>query len=249
MKKLLGLLVFLLAPFAAADELHVAAAISLKEPLEAVAKSYEAKTGTHIDLSLGASGTLETQILNGAPCDLFIAAADKQVDDLIAKKAADAGTRHLIATNAIVLVVPAGKTEPKSFEALGDDAVKKIAAGEPRTVPAGDYAKQIFESLKLTDTVKPKLVLGANVRQVLDYVKRGEVDAGLVYRSDAIAAAKEVTVVATADASWSKPINYPAVIPSTATHAAEAKAFAEYLLSDAGQAELAKAGFSPKEKK
>jgi len=244
MKTLLALAVLLLAPFAAADELHVSAAISLKESLEAVAKNYEAKTGTHIDLSLGASGTLETQILNGAPCDLFIAAADKQADDLIAKNAADAGTRRLIATNAIVLIVPAGKSEPKTFDALGGDAVKKIAAGEPRTVPAGDYARQIFDHLKLTEAVKPKLVLGANVRQVLDYVKRGEVDAGLVYKSDAVVAKNEVTVVVTADASWSKPINYPAVIPSSSSRAAEAKAFADYLLSDAGQAELAKAGLS-----
>jgi molybdate transport system substrate-binding protein len=244
MKKLLALAVLVLAPFAAADTIHVSAAISLKESLDAAAKAFEAKTGTHVDLALGASGTLETQIINGAPCDLFIAAADKQVDDLIAKKLADAATRRQIATNTMVLIVPAGKTEPKAFADLGGDAVKKIAAGEPRTVPAGDYAKQIFESLKLTDAVKPKLVYGTNVRQVLDYVKRGDVDAGLVYGSDAMSASKDVTVVATADAKWCKPINYPSVIPSAATHADEAKAFADFLLSDAGQAELVKHGFA-----
>src|SRR4051812_13060003 len=99
--KLLGLSLLWLAPVAvsAEEEIHVSAAISFKEPLESAAKAYEAKTGTHIDLDLGASGTLETQIINGAPVDLFIAAADKQVDDLIARKLADVTTRHLIARN------------------------------------------------------------------------------------------------------------------------------------------------------
>ena len=245
MKKLLALALLVFAPLAAADTVRVSAAISLKESLDAAAKTFETATGHHVDLTLGASGTLGTQILHGAPCDLFIAAADKQVDDLIDKKLADPSTRRTIAANAMVLIIPAGKREPRSFQDLGSDAIKKIAAGEPRTVPAGDYAKQIFESLKMTDAVKPKLIYGANVRQVLDYVKRGDVDAGLVYRSDAQSAAKDVIVVATADAGWCKPINYPSVIPSAADHAELGRAFADYLLSDAGQAELVKHGFEP----
>lgn len=242
--KTLIVAILALTTLARADSIHVSAAISLKESLESAAKLFEAKTAVHVDLDIGASGMLETQIVNGAPCDVFIAAADKQVDDLIDKKLAGRATRRLIARNAMVLIIPPGQPGPRTFADLAGDTVKKIAAGEPRTVPAGDYAKQIFESLKLTDAVKPKLIFGANVRQVLDYVKRAEVDAGLVYRSDAMSAKAGVTMVAEADPAWCKPIDYPAVIPSAATHVKEATAFVEFLSSDVVQAELIKHGFS-----
>ncbi|MGN6627776.1 MAG: molybdate ABC transporter substrate-binding protein [Tepidisphaeraceae bacterium] len=238
----LALLVFAPA-VCVAQTLHVSAAISMKESLEAVAAAFEARTGTHIDLALGSSGMLETQIENGAEVDVFISAAQKQVDQLAAQKLIDPASRTVVARNALALICPKGATNVKGFDDLKSPAVRRISAGEPRVVPAGDYAKQVLDHLKLSEAVKDKLVYGANVRQVLAYVRQGEVDAGLVYRTDAIEAGKEVTIVADADPSWCKPIEYPGVVIAASKNKAVAQAFLSYLRGDEGQSELAKHGF------
>jgi molybdate transport system substrate-binding protein len=121
--------------------------------------------------------------------------------------------------------------------------VKRVAVGKPKSVPAGEYAAEVFDSLKIAEAVKGKLVYGANVRQVLDYVRRGEVDAGVVYATDAAEAGDGVTVVATAPEGSHRPIEYVGAVITGAKHAGAAGKFLEYLTGDAGRGALGKRGF------
>ena len=239
-------ILLLAADCARAGTIRVAAAISMKEALTEIGKGYEAEAGGKVEFTFGSSGQLAAQIKAGAAIDLFISAADKQVDDLVQGKHADPATRRVIAGNTLVLVVPAGaKGGPASFEALGDASVGRIAVGEPKTVPAGMYARQVFDSLKLSDRVKPKLVYGTNVRQVLVYVERGEVAAGIVYATDAVQSGDKVKVVATADAKSHDLIVYPAVVVTTSKQRGAAERFLRYLSGDKAGATLEAKGFAP----
>jgi len=168
------------------------------------------------------------------------------VNELIDAKAADAGSRVVIASNRLVLIVPADAEKPVAgFSDLADARVKRIAIGQPRTVPAGEYAAQVLKKLNVFDAVRERLVYGTNVRQVLDYVRRGEVDAGVVYTTDAMTEPK-VKVVATAEESSHDPIVYPAVIiPRPKGNEAGARKFLEHLQSEAAQKILRARGFAP----
>jgi molybdate transport system substrate-binding protein len=223
-------------------DLRVAAAVSMKEALVSVGENFTRDSGEKVTFTFGASGQLAAQIKGGAPIDLFISAASAQVDDLIKANAVDATTRTVIARNALVLIVPAGaSSDIKSFADLAK--AKRISLGEPKTVPAGEYAMQTLEASKLADLLKDKLIFAANVRQVLDLVIRAEVDAGLVYATDARQAGDKVTLIATADETLHDPIEYPAVIVKEAANAPSARRFIEYLKSPAAQAILAGKGF------
>lgn len=231
---------------AKAETIDVSAAISLKESMEKIATIYHDQTGDDIKLNLGASGQLAAQIASGAPVDLFISAAQKQVDDLVKKDAADADTRKIVARNAMVLVISPDETG--NFSSLADLKrvdVKRIAVGEPRSVPAGEYAAASLKNAKVFDEVKDKLVFGANVRQVLDYVARGEVSAGLVYATDAKQAGRSVRVGFVVDETLHDPIVYPSVLIKGAKHRDAAAKFQLFLISPAAQAILADAGFAP----
>jgi molybdate transport system substrate-binding protein len=251
--------IIMLACFAASlNEMHkaedrtvsVAAAISLKDALSDVASAYEQQSGRKVHFTFGASGELATQIQQGGAIDLFISAAHKQVDDLVKAAVVPADApQPVVARNALVLIVPAdAKDPPQRFVDLADPKFARIAIGEPRSVPAGDYAMQVFESLKLADTVKPRLVFATNARQVLSYVERGEVPAGVVYRTDA-AASKSVRIVETADEKLHKPIEYPAVVIPTGKDPVAGKEFLNFLLSDKGQSIIESRGFGRADQK
>jgi molybdate transport system substrate-binding protein len=239
-------LILAMAPSARAEApLRVSAAISLKDALEEIVKAYEAGTGAKVELNLGASGQLMAQIRDGAPIDLFISAGQKQVNDLVHSGRAVEASRTIIAKNSLVLIVPSDQKDAvKSFADLTHASVKRISIGQPRTVPAGEYAMQVLMSLKIDEAVKDRLVFGANVRQVLDYVARGEVEAGLVYKTDAMQAAKDVRVVATAKDEDHKPIEYPAVVIKDSANADAAAKFLKYLAGKDAQASLKKYGFA-----
>ncbi|MGB7159591.1 MAG: molybdate ABC transporter substrate-binding protein [Tepidisphaeraceae bacterium] len=226
-----------------AEKVTVFAAVSLKDALSDVARQYESSGGDQIEFSFGASGQLATQIVEGAPADVFISAAQKQVKDLVAAKVADEASRAVIASNRLVLIVPKDASNPiHSFPELADARVKKISIGQPRTVPAGEYATQVLAKLKIEGAVRDRLVYGANVRQVLDYVRRGEVDAGVVYATDAASTA-DVKVVATADESLHEQIIYPAVTITRSEHRAAAERFMKHLQGEAAQKILRERGF------
>lgn len=229
---------------ARAEGIDVAAAISLQDALTAVGRQYQAETGHSVRFTFGSSGQLAAQVTAGAPVDLFVSAAAKQADDAIAAGAASKASRVVIAGNAVVLIAPPGdRSKPVNFEQLADEDLGRIAIGDPATVPAGAYAKQVLEHLQIWPTLKRRLIYGTNVRVVLDLVARGEVRAGLVYRTDAMQAGDKVRLVATADAAWHGPIEYVAV--ATNRTSPEAAAFLNYLSGEAAQATLREFGFAP----
>ena len=242
---ILPLVLSLLAPVAAlAEPVRVAAAISLKDAMTELAEAYRAEGGGEVRFTFGSSGQLQAQIEYGAPVDLFISAAHRQVDELVEAGRADGATKRVVAGNRLVLIVPAdAKSPPASVKDLSDPRHRRVAVGEPKTVPAGQYAMQVLSALKPTDAFKGRLVHAANVRQVLDYVERGEVDAGIVYETDARESGDRVRVVEAADPKSHDPIEYPAVIISHSRRRRAAVDFLDFLTSDKARAVLTRKGF------
>lgn len=230
-------------------EITVSVAISLKNAFEEIGKLYEAKNkGTKVVFNFGASGDLIRQIEGGAPVDVFASAAQKDMDSIEQKGMIMKDTRVNIAANTVVLVVPAGlKAKIKSFEGLMSGLISKkinrIAVGNPKTVPAGRYAQEVFKYYKVAEAIKDKLVFAENVRQVLDYVARGEVDAGIVYSTDAMVRSKEVKIVATAPEASHKPVVYPVAVVKGSKNEASAKEFVALVVSREGKRILEKYGF------
>lgn len=223
----------------------VLAAISLRDAMTEIAHDFEATHNAKIDLVFGASGQLAAQVVAGAPSDVFVSAANEQVDRLVNAKLVDPASRRVVAMNTLALVVPKDAAAPiAGFDALGSAAVRRLAIGEPKSVPAGMYAMQTLAHLKLDQAVASKLVLGANVKQVLDYVARGEADAGLVYATDVAAAGDKVRLVAVADESSHEPIQYPAIVVSASKSPELAKAFVASLEDVKAQQTLGKFGFT-----
>jgi molybdate transport system substrate-binding protein len=242
---LAGILGLRLAAPRRGEAIRVSAAISLKEPLTEIAAAYERETGQQVRLNFGASGHLVAQIKAGGEAEVFISAAPEQVEELVAAELADGGSRRVIAGNTLVLIAPADAASPPTgFADLADSRHKRIAIGDPRTVPAGQYAMQTLTVLKLADALKGRLIYGASVRQVLDYVERGEVAAGLVYSTDALLSGGKVRVIATADASTHDPIIYPVVVINDRKRQA-AERFVAYLTTGEAQRILKERGFAP----
>ena len=225
------------------NNLLISAAASLKEALEELKPLYQqSKPNVNINYNFGSSGALQQQIEQGAPADIFISAAKKQVDALEQKGLLVPGTRNIIAKNRLVLVVPKNAVGVTSFYSLKDAKVKKIAIGEPRSVPAGQYAQQVLEKLKIWSEIKSKLVFASNVRQVLASVETGNADAGLVYITDAKISDK-VKVVVTADEKYHSPIIYPLAVVKRSKNVDAAKEFSQFLSSNQAKTVLKKYGF------
>ncbi len=223
--------------------LLISAAASLKDILEEIKPLYQQnKPNVKISYNFGSSGALQQQIEQGAPADIFISAAKKQVDALEQKGLLVAGTRNIIAKNRLVLVVPNNFVGVTSFYNLQDAKVKKIAIGEPRSVPAGQYAQQVLEKLKIWNQVKPKLVFANNVRQVLASVETGNAEAGLVYVTDAKISNK-VKIVVAADEKYHSAIIYPLAVVKRSKNLAAAKEFSQFLSSEQAKTVFKKYGF------
>lgn len=171
--------VLLLTSGATAQELTLSVAISLKDVTEELGRTFmAAHPGVTLRYNFGASGDLQKQIEAGAPVDLFLSAAQRQMDELERKSLILVETRRAFARNALVVVKPAdSKVDLTKPADLAEARIGRIAIGNPKSVPAGQYAEESLRTLALWDRVQPKLVFAENVRQVLDYVARGEVDA------------------------------------------------------------------------
>jgi molybdate transport system substrate-binding protein len=231
---------------ASADNVNltIAAAASLTDVSKELIDAYK-KVAPNVTLTFtyGASGALQTQIEQGAPVDIFMSAAQKQMDALETGKLLLDGSRVKLLENKVVLIVPAdSKLGLKSFEDVAGDTVKKVALGDPASVPAGQYAEEVFTSLKILDKVKAKANYGSDVRQVLTWVESGEVECGVVYSTDAKTTDK-VTVVCEAPEGSVKAIIYPAAIVKASKHATEAQAFIDFLKSPDATALFVKYGF------
>ncbi|MDU2063884.1 MAG: molybdate ABC transporter substrate-binding protein [Sporomusaceae bacterium] len=226
-------------------ELNISAAVSLKDALLEIQTNYQAKhPNVKLLYNLGASGSLQKQIEQGAPADLFISAAPKQMDDLAAKNLLSQGTRKNLVENKLVLIVPENSSlSLTKYEDLTNDKVQKIGIGEPSVVPAGDYAQQVFKKLGLWDQLSSKLVLAKDVRTVLAYVETGNVEAGIVYKTDA-ASSKKVKIAATAPEGSHKPILYPVAILANTKQSQAAADFLAYLSTPESAAVFEKYGFT-----
>jgi molybdate transport system substrate-binding protein len=224
-------------------DLTISAATSLQDALEAIKPIYEnQKTEIGIIYNFGSSGSLQQQIEQGAPVDLFIPAAAKQMNALAEKNLLLPGTRRDLLKNRLVLIVPKDNTAIQSFEDLGTDALTRIALGEPESVPAGKYAEEILTFYNLLDAVQPKVVYGKDVRQVLNYVATGNVDAGIVYVSDA-KVSDNVKVVATASEQSHSPVVYPVAVLQDSSNPEAAKEFEEFLFTLQAQTIFKEYGF------
>ncbi len=230
-----------------AAEFTVSAAMSLKNAFEEIGRLYESKhAGTKVVFNFAASGDLARQIEGGAPVDVFASAAQKDMDSVEQKNLILSGSRTDFAKNSVVLIQPASSAiEMKKFEDLMKPEIKKVSVGNPQTVPAGRYAQEVLRHFKLWDTIKDKLIFAENVRQVLDYVARNEVDAGIVYRTDAGLREKEIRVIAAAPSESHKPVVYPLGIVRDSKNEKSAKAFISLILSEDGGKILQKYGFEP----
>ena len=230
-------------PSAPAPEIIVSAAVSLRDAFTEIAALEERQKNIKVRFNFGASGALQKQIESGAPVDVFASAGAKQMDELAAKDLIIASSRADFARNSLVLITPANGLVISSLVDLSKPEVKKVAVGNPKTVPAGQYTEQALTHLKLLPEIQAKLILAEDVRQVLDYVARGEVDAGLVYSSDASNAGTKVKLAVAIPTELHDPILYPIAIMKDSHHAEPARKFIDLILSSEGQRILARHGF------
>ncbi|MFZ3215222.1 MAG: molybdate ABC transporter substrate-binding protein [Candidatus Acidiferrales bacterium] len=220
----------------------VSAAISLKDALDELGRTYGAVT-----FNYGGSGTLARQIEQGAPVDVFFSAAEKEMDELAARELILPETRRDVVGNALVLITPAQATMVQSFQDLTRPEVKTLALGRPATVPAGMYGRQTLKYLKLFSALESKIVYAKDVRAVLTYVATGNADAGLVYQTDAMIS-RQVRVAARAPADSHDPVLYPAAVLQNSRNPQAARAFLEFLQGPQARAVFAKYGFTAAEK-
>lgn len=230
-----------------AEELTVSAAVSMKEAVEQVGRDFVAgRPGVELHFNFGASGELQKQIEAGAPVDVFISAGQRQMDDLRAKGLIVAASQRVFARNVLVAVKPADSALDLARPGdLLDPRVRRVVIGNPRTVPAGQYAEESLRALGLWERLQPKLVFAENVRQALDYVVRGEVDAGFVYATDAAVRRGGVREAFRPSEDTYRPILYPVAAVAGTRHAALAQAFVEHLAGPGARATLGRLGFQP----
>lgn len=229
---------------AAAQQITVSAAASLTQAFREIGQAFEAaRPGATVRLNFAASGVLIQQILQGAPVDVFASADAQTLERGVQARVIDPATRRDFAGNAVVMIGPLRGSPPLgSIADLARPDVRRVAIGKPATVPVGRYTRQALEVAGAWAAVEPKVVYGDNVRQVLDYVARGEVDAGFVYRTDAVWMSDRVRVVLTA--SGHEPVTYPVAVVTDSREQALARAFVDFLLAPTAQAILRRHGFA-----
>jgi molybdate transport system substrate-binding protein len=232
---------------ASAEGVVVFAAASLKNALDDVAAAYKAKTGQAVAINYAASSALAKQIEQAAPADIFFSADLDWMDYLEKRNLIQPGTRRTLLGNKLVLVAPHDSTATIDLGAgakLGDllGADGKLAMANVDSVPAGKYGKAALTNLGLWDGVAGRVVQADNVRAALAFVARGEAPAGIVYQTDANAE-PGVKVIGTFPEASHPPILYPVAL-TAASRSPDAKAFLEFLQSDAAKAAYQKQGFT-----
>lgn len=225
--------------------ISVFAGAGLKEALPRVAERY---TRSHPDVKISfnfaASGTLQKQIEQGAPADVFVCPGDKQLAALAGEKLVDDATGVKIVGDRLVLVVPKDSDKVKGFADLARADVGKIGIGAPNIVPAGEFAKEVLVNMGLWNGVRRKLVLAKDVQQVKAYVETGNVDAGLVYRSTA-AGSSGITIVAEAPQTMHQAIWFKGAVVSGSREKETALDFLHYLRSVEASQVFTEYGFTP----
>jgi molybdate transport system substrate-binding protein len=224
------------------EEILVFAAISLKDVLNDLSREFESQhSGCKVVLNFGASGQLVQQVVQGADADLFVSAASKQINQLAAQQLISPDKVRICATSRLVVIAQEAKpTELSNLLELG-----KIAMGDPKSVPAGDYARQALEHAGIYEKLSSssKIVFAENARQILTYVEGGDVDAGLVYNTDAMLARKS-KVCFVIPQSYTKPMNYEIVVLKKSQHQKLSEEFMRLITGPDGQKSFRKRGFA-----
>ncbi len=222
--------------------LTVSAAASLKDAMQEIQSIYrQEQPNATLTYNFGSSGSLQQQIEQGAPVDVFMSAAAKQMDALEKKNLLLTETRKDLLGNQVVLVT-SKDAAISDFQDLTSNEVNKVSIGDPKSVPAGQYSQEVLTTLKLFDPLKPKLVFAKDVRQVLSYVETGNVDAGIVYATDA-KVSDQIKVVATAPADSHSPIVYPVAALKDSKNPEAAREFVQFLSSDQAKTTFEEYGF------
>jgi molybdate transport system substrate-binding protein len=202
------------------------------DALKEIGADYEKDSGDKVIFNFAASSTLARQIEEGAPADIFFSADEAKMDALEKKGLILKDTRTNRLSNCLVLVVPAqGGPALSSLKDLSLPGIKRIALAEPRTVPAGIYARQYLQKEHLWALVEPKVVPTENVRAALAAVESGNVEAGIVYKTDA-AISREVKVAFEIPVGEGPSIRYPMAVVKESRDAAAARKLLEFLNSD-----------------
>lgn len=226
-------------------QLTVFAAASLTETLNEISEQYKTVApNVELVFNFDSSGTLKTQIEEGADCDLFLSAAQKQMNALQDEALINTDTRVDLLENKVVLAVPEGNpADIQSFEDIGTDQCKLVALGN-EDVPVGSYSVEILTNLGILDELESgnKITYGSNVKEVTTQVKEAAADCGIVYATDAFSAGLETVDQATAEEC--RQVIYPAALTASTEHADEAQAFLDYLTTDDAAAIFASVGFA-----
>jgi molybdate transport system substrate-binding protein len=222
------------------EPVAVFAAASTREALEQVARDFQGQTGIAVEVSPGPSSGLARQIEQGASADLFLSADQASADYLTAKQLVS--DRRDLLTNRLVVVVPAdSEVRVQQLRDLVDPHIRRLALAEPK-VPAGEYARQALRKAGVWDTVDARVVGGIDVRATLQFVARGEAEAGLVYRTDALGESR-VRVAVDIDPRLHDPIRYPLVLLRREPVKEGARRFYDYLGSQKAAQVFERAGF------
>jgi len=247
MKRILALAVVALLSFQLAvihaAEFNVFAAASLTDALKEIGAIYEKQSGDKVAFNFAASSMLERQIEEGAPADVFFSADEAKMDTLARKDLILKETRKSRLSNSLVIVTSADSdlkiTSPAD---LASSKVRRVALADPKAVPAGVYAKAFLEKEKLWLEIEPKVVPVDNVRAALAAVESGNIQVGMVFKTDA-AISKKVKVAYEVPASTGPKISYPVAVTRNAKQVESAKKFVEYLGSNDAANIFTKYGF------
>lgn len=240
-------LVLLVSVGVGAQEITLSVAVSLKDAVEELGRGFmAARPGVTLRYNFGASGDLQKQIEAGAPIDVFLSAAQRQMDELEKQNLIVSASRRAFARNVLTVVKPADSRIDIAKPAdLLEARVARIVIGSPKTVPAGQYAEESLRAVGLWERLGPKIVFSENVRQALDYVARGEVDAGFVYTTDAATRAQGVKEAFRPPDDSYRPIVYPGAVVAASKQPVLGQAFLDLLGSPQGRTVLSRFGFQP----
>ncbi len=230
-------------PTAFAADITVSAAASLSNAFKDIAAQYEKQyPQDKIRLNTAGSGALLQQALKGAPVDVLAFADQETMNKAQQQGLIDNASRQTFAANSLVIAAPKNShLRINKLSDLNSPAVKRIAISNPASVPVGRYSKAVLEKTGLWNSLQPKIINTQHVRQSLDYVARGEVDAGFVYNTDAALMKDKVKVLKTVPTE--EPVSYPIALVRNSNNPAQGKRFADYVLSPAGQSVLKRYGF------
>jgi molybdate transport system substrate-binding protein len=225
-------------------ELMVSAAASLTAVFTEIGAAFDEENDAQTVFNFAPAGTLQKQIEAGAPVDVFASAAMKQMDALLEGGLVDEASVKVFAGNEMVIIVPADSNLGiSSFEDLAKADVKKVTTGDPAVSPYGVAAEEILTRLGLFDQVKPKEIYPANIQAAVEYVAKGEVDAGIIFATEARAGGDRVRIAVTSDPSWHGAIVYPIAVVGASKNKALAQAFVDFVAGPEGQAILLNYGF------